>query len=130
MAQTENPQQTPEQEKQVPKFRGLYEHVHVSVRTLDIIIVACVAVILIVLAVDLGTNPGFTVSFDSKGGTDVAPQQIMYGNLIEPPEPPTREGYTFTGWFRDSACYEYWSMEVDKVEGDLTLYAGWKPNSQ
>lgn len=116
------------QEKQVPKFRGLYEHVHVSVRTLDIVIIACVVVILVTLFVDLGINPGYTVTFDSKGGTDVPSQQVMYGELVQLPEPPTREGYRFTGWFRDPVCYEFWSMDVDQVQADMTLYAGWEAN--
>ena len=124
--QIPNPQENPEEEKKVPKFRGLYEHVHISVRTLDIIIVACIAVIILVLAIDLHTNPGFTVGFDSNGGTDVPAQQVMYGNLVEPPVPPTREGYEFTGWYRDNACDEYWSLEVDTVMKDMTLYAGWE----
>ena len=125
MAENPTPQEG-EEGKQVPKFRGLYEHVHVSVRTLDIIIVACVVVILVTLFVDLGINPGYTVTFDSKGGTDVASQQVMYGNTVEPPAPPTREGYEFTGWFRDPVCYELWALEVDQVQEDMTLYAGWK----
>ena len=112
--------------RQVPKFRGLYEHVHVSVRTLDIIIALCVAVIVIVLAIDLKSNPGFTVTFDSKGGTDVPAQQVMYGELLKPAEPPVREGYRFTGWYRDSACYELWGQSVDAVQQDMTLYAGWE----
>ena len=120
--------QTPE-EKKVPKYRGLYEHVHISVKALDMIIVACVVVILVTLFVDLGINPGYTVTFDPNGGTDVASQQVMYGNTVVPPEEPTREGYTFTGWYRDPVCYEYWSLEVDQVQEDMTLYAGWKPVS-
>jgi uncharacterized repeat protein (TIGR02543 family) len=50
----------------------------------------------------------------------------MYGDLIEEPEPPTREGYTFVGWHRDSACYVLWDPETDTVETDTTLYAGWE----
>ena len=114
------------EEKKVPKFRGLYEHVHISVRSLDIIIAVCVAVIVIVLAIDLHTNPGFTVSFDSRGGTDVPSQQLSYGELLTPAEPPVREGYRFTGWYRDSACFELWGQEVDAVKQDMTLYAGWE----
>ena len=117
------------QEKQIPKFRGLYEHVHISVKTLDLIIAVCIAVIVIVLAIDLKTNPGFTVTFDSKGGTDVPSQQVMYGELLRPADPPVREGYQFTGWYRDSACYELWGLEVDAVHEDLTLYAGWEKSS-
>ena len=62
------------------EFRGLYKHVKISVKTLDTIIVACIAVIVILVALDL-RNPGFTITFDSRGGTDVAPQNQMYGEL-------------------------------------------------
>ena len=51
-------------------------------------------------------------------------QNQMYGQLLEVPEPPTREGYVFTGWYTDSACFELWDVENRTIEGDLTLYAG------
>lgn len=116
--------QTPEQEN-LPKFRGLYRHVKISVRALDWIIGICIAVILVVFALEM-RDPGFTVTFDSKGGTDVPAQNQMYGQLLEQPEAPTREGYTFTGWYKDSICYIPWDMEKDTVESDMTLYAGWE----
>jgi len=113
------------QEEQIPKFRGLYRYVNISVKQLDMIIAACILVIVIVVAIEL-MDPGFTVSFNSLGGTDVAPQEQMYGDLIEEPVPPTREGYTFTGWYRDNACLVPWDIETDTVETDTTLYAGWE----
>lgn len=122
----ENRTETPAQE-QTPKFRGLYRHVKISVKALDIIIVVCLAVIFVVFALEM-RNPGFTITFDSKGGTDVASQNQMYGQLLEVPEPPTREGYTFTGWYKDYGCYELWNVEEDTVETDMTLYAGWQKN--
>lgn len=115
-------------QKKQREFRGLYKHVKISVKTLDRIIVACIAVIVILVALDL-RNPGFTITFDSKGGTDVAPQNQMYGELLELPEEPTREGYVFTGWYLDSACDERWQETEDVIECDLTLYAGWKSES-
>ena len=113
------------EEEQIPKFRGLYRYVKISVKQLDMIIALCILVIIIVVAIEL-MDPGFTVSFNSMGGTDVAPVEQMYGDLIDFPEPPTREGYTFTGWYRDNACYVLWDMETDTVETDTTLYAGWE----
>ena len=113
------------QEENVPKFRGLYRHVKISVKALDRIIVACIAVILLVVALEL-RNPGFTVTFDSKGGTDVPAHNQMYGQLLELPEPPTREGYVFAGWYRDPGCTVIWDLETDKVEADTTLYALWE----
>ena len=115
---------TPAQEH-IPKFRGLYRHVKISVKALDCIIVACIAVILIVFAYEM-INPGYTVTFDSKGGTDVAAQQYDYGEKLELPEPPTREGYSFTGWYTDAACVEPWDIENRTIEMDITLYAGWE----
>ena len=112
-------------EQQIPKFRGLYRHVKISVKALDRIILACIAVIVIVVALEM-RNPGFTISFDSKGGSDVSAQQQMYGQLLEQPEPPTREGYAFTGWYMDAACYEIWDFQTDTVQTDMILYAGWQ----
>ena len=122
----ENRTETPNEEN-VPKFRGLYRHVKISVKALDCIIVACIAVILIVFALEM-RNPGFTITFDSKGGTDVPAQNQMYGQLLELPQPPTREGYSFTGWYKDPACDMLWDMEKDTVDADMTLYAGWQKN--
>ncbi len=113
-------------EKPIKKeLRGLYRHVNISVKSLDRIIIACIAVILIVLVIEL-QNPGFTVTFDSKGGTDVPSVSQMYGELLQEPQPPERQGYRFTGWFRDHACYEPWNLAEDLVECDMTLYAGWE----
>lgn len=113
------------EEKKQKEFRGLYKHVKISVKTLDRIIVGCIAVIIILVALDL-RNPGFTITFDSNGGTDVAPQDQMYGELLEVPEDPTREGYEFEGWYIDSACQDLWNEAEDIIESDITLYAGWE----
>ena len=120
----ENRTDTPA-EQETPKFRGLYRHVKISVRALDWIIGICIAVILVVFALEM-RDPGFTVTFDSRGGTDVPAQSQMYGELLELPEPPTREGYRFTGWYTDHTCSEKWNAEEDTVETDMTLYAGWE----
>lgn len=112
-------------EENIPKFRGLYRYVKISVKALDRIIVACIAVIVIVVALEL-RNPGYTITFDTKGGTDVAAQTQMYGELLTEPEPPTREGYRFTGWYKDYNCDEQWDIQNDTIEVDLTLYAGWE----
>ena len=123
MEETSNTHES--QQEKVPPFRGLYRHVNISVKSLDRIIIACIAVILLVVALEM-RNPGFTITFDSKGGSDVPAQTQMYGELLEVPEPPTREGYEFTGWYTDSACMILWNVEERTVEADMTLYAGWE----
>ena len=112
-------------EQETPKFRGLYRYVKISVRALDWIIGICIAVILVVFALEM-RDPGFTITFDSRGGTDVPAQNQMYGELLEVPEPPTREGYRFTGWYTDAACDMLCNVEVQTIETDMTLYAGWE----
>ena len=121
----DNKKSSENQEEQIPKFRGLYRNVNISVKALDRVIGACIAVILIVVLLEL-RNPGFTIMFDSCGGTDVASINQMYGELLDEPEPPTREGYTFTGWYTDSGCYEQWDTGNDTIQSDMTLYAGWQ----
>ena len=113
------------QEEQLPKFRGLYRNVNISVRSLDYFIAVCIAVILVVVALEL-RNPGFTIIFDSRGGTDVETVNQMYGELLDEPEAPSREGYLFTGWYIDSGCYELWDVSNDTIQSDMTLYAGWQ----
>lgn len=119
------PEEEPKKEEELPKFRGLYRYVNISVKQLDMIIITCILVIIVVVAINL-LDPGITVNFNSLGGTDVAAQEQEYGELLEEPIPPTREGYTFTGWHKDSACFEPWNMETDIIEMDITLYAGWE----
>ena len=117
---------TPEsQQDNTPPFRGLYRYVKISVKTLDKIIVGLIALILIVVFLEM-RNPGFTINFDSKGGTDVPSQTQMYGEYLEVPEPPTREGYQFTGWYIDETCEILWVLDTRTIETDMTLYAGWE----
>ena len=107
------------------KLKGLYKGIDVSVKSLNIIIIACVLLIILLVAMDL-REPGHTITFDSLGGTAVAPQTRMYGDLLDLPDPPTREGYVFTGWYKDYACFEPWDLEADTIQSEMTLYAGWE----
>jgi len=121
-------QDTPRKEPE-SSFRGLYRHVKISVKTLDKIIV--VGIILLVLLLTYGiANNGYTITFDSNGGTDVPAQELMYGDLVAEPVPPTREGYSFGGWFKDENCNYPWDMEQSIVCEPMTLYALWIPESK
>jgi uncharacterized repeat protein (TIGR02543 family) len=119
-------QNTPKDFPEERKLRGLYRHVKISVKTLDRIILVGIAAIVLVLIFAV-SHSGYTVTFDSRGGTDVAAQELRYGDVIQEPEAPTREGYTFDGWYADESLGSLWDFDT-AVDGSMTLYAGWTQN--
>ncbi|MBU5479805.1 InlB B-repeat-containing protein [Blautia sp. MSJ-19] len=68
------------------------------------------------------------IRFASNGGTAVDPMLVYYGENSQEPTAPTKAGYTFAGWFTDAACTEAYVFG-QTLDGDLTLYAGWKEGS-
>ena len=69
----------------------------------------------------------YTVTFNSNGGSLVENQTVAEDGTVSKPADPTREGYTFTGWYSDEACTQIYDF-ASAVTGDLTLYAGWQEN--
>ena len=75
--------------------------------------------------------PMRTVTFDPNGGTltgKATSEEKQNGPIYYRPDDPIRAGYSFTGWYSDSACTQRWDFN-DSVKGDMTLYAGWAVNS-
>ena len=70
-----------------------------------------------------------TVTFDSKGGSEVPAQKILHGFKIspEPAAPTAPAGYTFRNWCLDEACTTAWDFDSGTVTSDITLYAKWDP---
>ncbi len=104
---------------------GLYKNVTMSVRTASIIVLVGIAVFIAVLTFAINNN-GFTVEFDTNGGTEVESIKAMHGDLLVVTETPKKEGYTFVGWYRDKGCTVKWDRTTDTVTGSMTLYAGWE----
>ena len=65
------------------------------------------------------------VEFDSNGGTDLPDQVVRYGEKLDIPEDPTREGYVLDGWYQDIHLTQKWDFENDVVRGNMRLYAKW-----
>ncbi len=65
----------------------------------------------------------YTATYDSNGGTPVASGSIV-GGVIAFPEPPTRQGYTFAGWYNNAAgsgnAITNWMFD-----NNPTFYAKW-----
>lgn len=69
--------------------------------------------------------PTYTVSFDTAGGTAIAGQTVIEGKTATKPADPTKDGYTFLGWYSDSTLKTQYAFDTP-VTTDLTLYAGWE----
>ncbi len=71
-----------------------------------------------------------TVTFDSKGGTDVDSAEILYNTAVsEPSSEPTKTDCLFDGWYTSSDGGETLSSTAydftSSVDEALTLYAKW-----
>lgn len=77
----------------------------------------------------LGAVESWTVAFNSNGGSacDTKFVATSDGKLVKPAD-PTRDGYTFGGWFTDEACTQAYDFSTP-VTADLTLYAKWTKNA-
>ena len=62
----------------------------------------------------------YTITFDTAGGSEIAPITQDYGTQIAAPEAPTRKGYTFKGW--DKEIPETMPAE------NITVKAQWEIN--
>lgn len=67
-----------------------------------------------------------TVTFDLnyEGATNIT-QEVEYNDVAEEPATPTRDRYTFTGWYEEKTCEHKFDFELALTE-DTTIYAGWK----
>ena len=63
----------------------------------------------------------YTITFDTAGGSDIAPITQDYGTAIVAPADPTREGYTFIGWDK--------AIPATMPAANVTITAKWKVNS-
>lgn len=94
-----------------------------------------IACLILVLALSLvfascellfGTTPEvekYEVSFSTDGGTEIEPQTVEKGGLVEEPDDPKKEGFFFRGWYRGG---KKWDFDSDTVNTDITLVAKWE----
>ena len=62
----------------------------------------------------------YTITFDTAGGSEVAPITQDYGTTITAPANPAKTGYTFAGWDK--------TIPTTMPAGDMTITARWQVN--
>ena len=68
------------------------------------------------------------VSFNANKGTTIKAVTVKANSKLTKPKSPTRKGYKFVAWYKDSKCTKTWSFSASKVTANTTLYARWKKN--
>lgn len=66
----------------------------------------------------------YTITFNSNQGTAVSSITQDYGTTVIQPTDPTREGYTFDGWYSDAGLTQAYTFSTMPAE-DITLYGRW-----
>jgi uncharacterized repeat protein (TIGR02543 family) len=70
-----------------------------------------------------------TLTFDSNGGSAVAPITQAYGTTVNEPTAPTKEGHTFAGWYSDAGLTTAYNFP-HTMGLSTTIYAKWTADSQ
>ena len=70
----------------------------------------------------LWENARYTITFDTAGGSEIAPITQDYGTNITAPADPTREGYTFIGWDK--------AIPTTMPAENITVTAQWKDSEK
>lgn len=68
-----------------------------------------------------------TVTFNTNGGSVVPEQTVTDGATVTKPDDPTKDGYTFDGWYQDATFAAAFDFDTP-ITTDVTLYAKWKDN--
>lgn len=75
---------------------------------------------------DVQTTERVTVTFETNGGTSIDPIRVKKGGALTLPEEPTKDGYSFGGWYVDVSLNSKLGASLAKnIASDITLYAKW-----
>ena len=70
----------------------------------------------------------YTVAFDSQGGSQVPTQTVAEGDVATKPDDPTKDGYTFGGWYLSTTYIKEFDFEKP-ITTDYVLFAKWTSSS-
>lgn len=73
---------------------------------------------------------GYTVSFETSGGSSVPSVTVVNGKTVPKPDDPTRTDFIFVGWYKDAQFKEPFSFESEGIGADTVIYARWSNASE
>ena len=65
----------------------------------------------------------YTVVIDPQNGEKSWTVEVESGSTVPAQESPTREGYSFEGWYLEGGTFD---IESTQIKSDITIYAKWK----
>lgn len=65
-----------------------------------------------------------TLTFDTMGGSKIAPETVRHGLTVAKPKDPVNGGYIFDGWYTDKTFRHRYDFSTPLTE-DITIYAKW-----
>lgn len=67
----------------------------------------------------------YTVTFNTNGGSAITALKIKSGEKASKPTNPTKAGFTFDNWYKESALTTVFDFTAEAIKADTTVYAKW-----
>ena len=83
--------------------------------------------IALAIALACRNNQKCVVTYKSTGAGDHVSSTVKKGTVLTMPEAPTKDGYTFIGWYKDINGTKPFDFNA-KITGSVSIYAKWVKN--
>ena len=94
---------------------------------LIVVLSLCVSALFACASKSEGDTPNnYIISFNTNGGSQIKSITLKAGSSLTLPEPPTKEGYVFLGWFFDNKLEREVNVAMFRAVSNITIFAGWE----
>lgn len=121
--------QMPSQDDYLPVIKALNETAYVSAISPAFNAVSGDITYAITVTIPPKPLEKYTITYESGGGSAVAPQMVEERSIMMSPSAPTRTGYTFAGWYYEADLVTPVSWDRKMPSMNFTLYAKWTANN-
>ncbi len=94
---------------------------------LIVVLSLCVSALFACASKSEGETPNnYIISFNTNGGSQIKSITLKSGSSLTLPQPPTKEGYVFLGWFFDNKLEREVNVAMFRAVSNITIFAGWE----